>query len=83
MAKVILRIQSANRANTVTLLATHVWNDGNPQEIKIWSKQNLFSIIESIIIFINWIIIHTSNTMNIGGILLGNVLKNEFRDWIM
>ncbi|MBO7505316.1 hypothetical protein J6T66_04205, partial [bacterium] len=49
----ILRIPSAIKARTVTLLATHVWKDGNHQEINIWSKQILFSLIESIIIFTN------------------------------
>jgi predicted ATP-dependent serine protease len=35
IAKDTLQIQSANNAKTVTLLATHVWKDGKPPEIKI------------------------------------------------
>ena len=71
MANVTLYIQSANNANTVTLLATPVWKDGNPQEMKMWSKQILFSVIESMIILNNWIMIQTSNTRKIGGIFSG------------
>jgi hypothetical protein len=50
MANDVLRIPSASNASTVTLLATHVWKDGNPHDMKIWSMQILFSTIESIII---------------------------------
>ena len=71
MANDMLRIQSANSANTVTLLATHVWKDGNHHEINIWSRQILFSTNESMIIFTNCIIIQTSSTRKIGGILSG------------
>ena len=71
MANVTLQIQSANKANTVTLLATHVWNDGNHHEINMWSKQILFSTNESMIIFTNCMIIQTSSTRKIGGILSG------------
>ena len=53
IAKDTLQIQSANSARTVTLLATHVWKDGNHPEMNMWSKQILFSTIESIIIFTN------------------------------
>ena len=70
-AKDTLQIPSANKARTVTLLATHVWKDGNHQEINIWSRQILFSTMESIIIFTNWIIIQTSSTRKIGGIFPG------------
>ena len=73
IAKDVLRIQSANNAKTVTLLATHVWKDGNHHDIKIWSMQILFSTIESMIILINWIIAHTSRTIKIGGIFSGNI----------
>ena len=80
IANVTLKIQSANSASTVTLLATPVWNEGNHHDINIWSKQILFSTIESIIIFTNWIMNHTRSTMKIGGILSGNNSKKEFRD---
>ena len=71
IANDVLRIPSASKARTVTLLATHVWKDGNPHEINIWSRQNLFSTKESITIFINWIITQTSRTKKIGGIFSG------------
>ena len=83
MANVTLKIQSANNAKTVTLLATQVWNDGNHHDMNIWSRQNLFSTIESIIIFTNCIINHTRSTMKMGGILSGNNSKKEFRDCTM
>ena len=66
-----LKIQSASNAKTVTLLATHVWKDGNHHEMNIWSRQILFSTIESIMIFTNWIITQTNSTKKIGGILSG------------
>ena len=71
IANDILKIQSASNAKTVTLLATHVWKDGNHHEMNIWSRQILFSTIESIMIFTNWIIIQTNSTKKIGGILSG------------
>ena len=71
IAKDTLRIQSANNAKTVTLLATQVWKEGNPPEMKMWLRQILFSTIESIIILTNCIITPTRSTMNIGGILSG------------
>jgi len=80
IAKDTLRIQSANNANTVTLLATQVWKDGNHHEMKIWLKQILFSTIESMTIFTNCIITPTSKTIKIGGILSGNISKKLFRD---
>ena len=46
IANDVLRIPSANNAKTVTLLATHVWKDGNHHDMKIWSRQNLFSTNE-------------------------------------
>ena len=67
----MLKIQSAKRAMTVTLLATHVWKDGNHHDIKIWSRQTLFSTIESMIIFMNCIITQTRRTIKIGGIFSG------------
>ena len=79
IANDVLQIPSANNANTVTLLATPVWNDGNHHDIKIWSMQILFSTIESIIILKSWIITHTSNTIKMGGILLGKYWKKSFR----
>ena len=66
-----LKIQSASNAKTVTLLATHVWKDGNHHDIKIWSRQTLFSTIESMIIFMNCIITQTRRTIKIGGIFSG------------
>ena len=66
-----LKIQSANKAKTVTLLATHVWNDGNHQDMNIWSKQILFSTKESIMIFITCIITQTRRTIKIGGTFSG------------
>ena len=71
IAKDTLRIQSASSANTVTLLATQVWNEGNPHDINMWLRQILFSTIESMIIFMNWIITQTSNTRKIGGTFSG------------
>lgn len=71
IANDILKIQSANNAKTVTLLATHVWKDGNHHEINMWSRQTLFSTIESIMIFMNWIITQTRRTIKIGGIFSG------------
>ena len=79
IANDVLQIPSANNARTVTLLATHVWKDGNHPEINIWSKQTLFSTKESIIIFITWIIIQTRRTKKIGGILSGKYWKKSFR----
>jgi hypothetical protein len=35
MANDTLKIQSANKAKTVTLLATHVWKDGNHHDMNI------------------------------------------------
>ena len=35
IANDILKIQSASNAKTVTLLATHVWKDGNHHEMNI------------------------------------------------
>jgi len=71
IANDVLQIQSANKANTVTLLATQVWNDGNHHDINMWSRQTLFSTKESIIIFTNWMITPTKRTIKIGGILSG------------
>jgi len=66
-----LQIPSASNANTVTLLATHVWKEGNHHDMNIWSRQTLFSTKESIIIFTNWMITQTSNTRKTGGIFSG------------
>lgn len=83
MANGTLQIPSINNARTVTLVATHVWNDGNHQEMKIWLKQILLSTIESITILMNWIITPTKSTIKIGGICCGNVLVKLFQDSTM
>ena len=48
IANVTLKIQSANSASTVTLLATPVWNEGNHHDINIWS---VYSVLWYILAF--------------------------------